>query len=82
MTLNDLLGNRKPKACTGSGFASRRINPEKRLEYARHALLGNARPLIIDGNRSGAVFQTDRYKGAAAMGCGIDDQISYGSRQR
>jgi len=34
MTFDNLLGNREAEACTGHGLATRRINPEKRFEYA------------------------------------------------
>src|SRR5260370_15859813 len=77
VTLDNLLGNREAKACTGCIFAPRRIGPEKRFKYARHAIVGDARSFIIDRDRRGAVaFQAYADKGATAMGCRIDDEIS------
>ena len=82
MTFNYLLGNRKPKACAGSGLAPGRIDPEKRLEYARQVVLWNARALVINCDQSGAVLQPDTNKRTAAMGCRVDNQISNGTRER
>jgi hypothetical protein len=82
VTFNDLLGNRKPKTCAGSGFAPRRIDPEKRLEYARHVVLWNARAFVINCDQSGSVLQPDTNKRTAAMGCCVDNEIPDRPRQR
>src|SRR6202022_5172811 len=68
VTFDNLLGERQPKAGTGAKFAPRRTNPEKRFEYPRHALVGNAGPFIVDGDRRGrVVFQPNRKKAPTAL---------------
>src|ERR1700730_8830040 len=83
VTFDNLLGDRQPEAGTRATLAPRRINPEKRFEYPRHALVGNAGPFIVDGDRRGrVVFQTYSDKSATAMRCCIDHEISDSPRQR
>jgi hypothetical protein len=78
----DLAGDGKPQARAGCGLAAGRVGAEKRLEHLIQNLGRDARPVVGDRDNRVVCFARKGDARAAAMGCGVQNQVAQGPLQR
>ncbi|MDB5564199.1 MAG: hypothetical protein JWP84_765 [Tardiphaga sp.] len=81
LPLDNFLGDRQTQPGPGNMLSPRGIDTKERFERTGQILLGNAGTVVVDDDKSDSLVRRYADNRTTAVCCGIDDEISQGSRK-